>query len=1206
MSEGADTNPASPQPQKSRKKRWLLGSLLTLLLLPLVLLIAVYAVLNSSLLTTQIWPRIQPIITESSGFQVDLEQLKVDLLGEIRLQGVEIHNLQPQAELCEDLEVTLESLVFEFNPWALLSSELQIDQLTVNQLDAKGCLLVASSASVEEPPTPVNTLSPQEQLDEVLSLLENPPLAIHIREVAIKELTADLQVQLPEQALQLAWQGSLDLSTSLDWTNNQLSGHLQTQLSSLSPLQVVSQGQESLELSLQPQFSSNLNWDLSRNSPWKLEISPLALDLQLSEFNLALHSPERQVAASWPEYRLTIDEGSFFNLLLDENWPLQLELLVSSQLASANLDLEENALGFSGEFFHGLRLEALGQIHLLNPGPGDLQLEIASQQGGQDLKLRQNTDEFLLDQITLAFQAGSYGQSSEQAHPRNHWLVDSGIEILQLQAPGLPQAIDLHPQLHLQLTQDLSQGDISASLQMDQHSLVNLQLAIDNSAQELQLQPNLNVYLPGPLTRYLPELTALVEVGELHLNLEGSSRWQHQQENLLQADFSQLPWGQATTDLALTLEQSTNGAAPEFYLAGPLTTQIHHRGNLDTRYHQLNLGVQTPGIAYPPLQKPLPLDLSLDLAADEALTAVTSQGRLLAANLPLASWQVDLHNPPNTAQVNSQIQLDAEPELAEYLNELAPLQEFGGWRLEQDLEVSLKHPQPSLLEITQAHLESLEAQTQLTTRITQTSPAAADQPQISQPLTLEQKLGWSRAAAQLEAWLQLPSLILPGIQLQGTQLQLAAKADSGLEPAQVELDLHWLQELVYLEHQARLSDLALQLDSQLTIDGQRYLPHLTLNSQAQGLEVWAAADKAPLQLSAMVFPQTLEIGADVQLGTEQLSVDPFLLTLGDRWLEQEFTASGTLNGQQLLVDGETRVQLRDQLLGGLTEPLEASGQFLLPWSISLVDQQQAAINARMDFRDINLQMPPLALRGLSGQLHLQEELRISDQGRLSFLYLLDPDAFQRVDFNRVEPWLAGRQNLRLQEVQLNDLTLGPLEATLPIQQNLIRLQDFTLAALGGEVAGQFYLDTRPEAWRLGLLSRVTRVDLRQLLPETLGDSDYAPVNARTAIEFDFSRRLLEGRVDLTDINRAQLLQLLDIIDPDHLDPQLATARSALRTAHPEWVRVEMQQGLMDLTLRLSLFNDPIRVRNLPLSPLIERFAEEALLLPDLLPLESTP
>jgi len=243
---------------------------------------------------------------------------------------------------------------------------------------------------------------------------------------------------------------------------------------------------------------------------------------------------------------------------------------------------------------------------------------------------------------------------------------------------------------------------------------------------------------------------------------------------------------------------------------------------------------------------------------------------------------------------------------------------------------------------------------------------------------------------------------------------------------------------------------------------------------------------------------------------------------------------------------------------------------------------------------------------MQGQIRIQEDLQLLEKGRLSFRYLLTPDAFQRVDFNRVEPWLDGRQDFRIRQLQINDLQLGPLEATLPIQQNLIRLQDFSLAALGGEVAGQFYLDVNPEGWRLGLLSRVSRIDLRKLLPETLAETRYSPVNARTALEFDFSQRLVEGRVDLTDINRTQLLQILDIIDPDHRDPQLATARSGLRAAHPRWVRVEMQNGLMDLTLSLSLFKDPIRVRNLPLSPLIERFAEEALMLPDLLPLESTP
>jgi len=47
----------------------------------------------------------------------------------------------------------------------------------------------------------------------------------------------------------------------------------------------------------------------------------------------------------------------------------------------------------------------------------------------------------------------------------------------------------------------------------------------------------------------------------------------------------------------------------------------------------------------------------------------------------------------------------------------------------------------------------------------------------------------------------------------------------------------------------------------------------------------------------------------------------------------------------------------------------------------------------------------------------------------------------------------------------------------------------------------------------------------------------------------------------------------------------------------------MQNGLMDLTFGLSLFSEPLRAHGLSLSPIIERFGEEALLLPNQLPLE---
>ncbi|MDR9469153.1 hypothetical protein, partial [Marinospirillum sp.] len=471
----------------------------------------------------------------------------------------------------------------------------------------------------------------------------------------------------------------------------------------------------------------------------------------------------------------------------------------------------------------------------------------------------------------------------------------------------------------------------------------------------------------------------------------------------------------------------------------------------------------------------------------------------------------------------------------------------------------------------------------------------------------QQQLNWSSREASLNTQVQLAEVRLPEkMTLKGLLVNLQAKANSGLEPTRASLDLELEQEEINLPDQARLEQLALQLGLVVDLLDEQLASDLSLTLDAGLLQVELPEEEQPLELTGLVFPFTLNSRAQADLNAENLNLENLKLTLGDAWMSQELSGQANFSGQSLLLDGTTLIRLRDDLLTPFTGPMQGSGQLRLPWSISLVDSTQLSLQAKAEFEDLSLQLPEMGIQGMQGQIRIQEDLQLLEKERLSFRYLLTPDAFQRVDFNRVEPWLDGRQDFSIEKLQMNDLQLGPLEATLPIQQNLIRLQDFSLAALGGEVAGQFYLDVNPAGWRLGLLSRVSRIDLRKLLPETLAETRYSPVNARTALEFDFSQRLVEGRVDLTDINRTQLLQILDIIDPDHRDPQLATARSGLRAAHPRWVRVEMQNGLMDLTLSLSLFSDPIRVRNLPLSPLIERFAEEALMLPDLLPLESAP
>lgn len=1186
------------------KKRWLLWLLVVLVTLPLLLAIAAYGLMRSPLLHSQIWPRIQPIIAEESGFQVELGSLKVDLLGHIQATGIQITNLHPQAEFCEDLQLSLGNLELQFRPWALLSNELHIDLLAVQQLDVTGCLLVDLPAP-EEPPAPVD---PQEQLDELLALLNDPPLQLHLHRLLLEAIQADLRVEVPSEQLQLSWQGQLDLDTALHWTADQLKGQLNTQLISLAPLIVNQEGDEQLQLSLKPQVTTQLGWALNRNSPWRLELSPLSLDLELADLQLKLNSADLQLDAHWPHYSLHLADSSHFSLLLDQDWPLELNLVGSSELPEGHLSLSAEDLQLQTAFQHGLRLEALGQLDLLKPDLEQLQIELASSQGLQQLQVVTDQQTVKLNSLDFTLQAGSYGDALENSSLGGDFLLGLDLNIQQLETEPLLKTINLNPSLQIKLKQDFSQADLSSQILLDDLQLLDLELLISNLAERLELQPRLSLLLPLKLQDYLAEAAELQEVGELAVLLEGLSSWEHGQQELFQADFTQMPWGQLRSELQITTKQTRppkNGQGLQ--LIQPLVTQLQAFSNLDAATHQLDLQVVTQGVQYPPLLQPLPFSLELSLAADEALTDLQNEGQIQLNHQPFINWQLALDNAPQLAGIKGQLELQALPEWQTFIAELAELDALGPIKLEQNWDLQLQHPEDSLVTLDPETLDGLQLTAQLKTLFTQLQPPVDADLQLQQPLKLEQKISWSPAAAEHQGRLNLPQTLLPeGIEVNGINLNWQAKANSGLEPTQVNLDLNLLQERLYLPEQADLEGLAIQLQLALQLLEDQLQPELSISGEARSLKVTLPEEDAPLDATQLVFPFSLKSLASIDLAEENLNLSHFELALGDRWLEQTLTAEARFDGSQALVDGKTLITLRDDLLSGLTGPMQGSGQLHLPWSISLVDERLLSLQALAEFEDLNLQLPEAGIQGMQGQISIQQDLLLQDLERLSFRYLLRPDAFQRVDFNRVEPWLDGRQDFRIAQMRLEDLTLGPLEATLPIKQNLIQLQDFSLAALGGEVAGQFYLDINPAGWRLGLLSRVSRIDLRQLLPETLAATRYAPVNARTAIEFDFSQRLVEGRVDLTDINRIQLLQILDIIDPDHRDPQLATARSGLRATHPRWVRVEMQNGLMDLTLSLSLFRDPIQVRNLPLSPLIERFAEEALLLPELLPLESAP
>lgn len=1056
-----------------------LGLLAALILLPLMLLLSVYLVLRSPLMESHIWPRLQPLIAEQTGFDVQLDHLRIDLLRSVQLQGIRVTQ---QNSNCGDFSLTLNQVQLEFKLLPLLQNHLEIRQLRVEGLAVRGCLmldLAQQPATAAEKTQPLDLQQPATQLKQ---LLEKPPLSLSIQNLQLTPALMDFEVRERQQQLLARWTGELEVNAEVYWDDNGIKSKLGSRIESSQPLQLVMQDQ----LQLAGRVGLLLDMDLQLqqvDNLWQLALLPSQLDFDLQHLQLSLQQPQQSLQLQWPSYQLKLQGDMQTRLPAADtsHWPLQLQWQMHSQLAEAGLEFEGEQQQLTAQLHHQLTSRLSGEIDLLDLLLDQLSLDITLIQGLDELHLQQGSEAYQIQQAELQLQA-----SSQPLSPAGTLEADLQLSVAQLQSALSLLPLDINQRLQLRLQQDLSSAALLAETQLNQLEILNLDLQLENLPEQLSLKPQLQVSLPAQLASIFSQAEPLHQLGDLQFSLAGQTTAQHEQ-NLIKALTSNSLVAQLSNQYQLQITQSQGTAVSQgLALPHPLNITLQLHSPYPAIQPDIQLSLQTAGIKYPPLLQPLPVDLQLTSSLNAALTQLDSEFQLHLNHLPFLAGQIRLDDRPQQFSLNSQLSLNLNPDLKNHLAELADLDPLGSLQLDKQLKLTLQHSASSL-----------------------------------------------------------------------QQLELSPLDD---------LQLQW-----------------------------------TLDASGKGLPAFRveAMDSASIPLNDLIFPLHLSGQAQLLSDGTQLQLHNLLLQSGHSWLEQRMSGQLALDGSTAQMDGQTVIHLPTDQLKDLGN---ATGKLELPWRITLANSNQLSLKATANFQDVSLQLQDLSLDRLNGQLQLNEELLLKPDGVLAFAYLLTPEAFQRVDYNRMEPYLGTSTDISFQQFKWGNLSLGPLHATLPIRQNLLQLQQFNLKLFDGDMTGQFYLDSTPGAWRIGLLSRVSRLDLRQLLPATrIGG--YAPVSARTAVEFDLNQRLLEGRVDITDINRTQLLQLLEILDPDHLDPQMNTVRSALRLAHPRWISAEMEYGRLHLTFGLSLFAEPLQVRGLPLSQIIERFGEEALNLTDQLPLE---
>lgn len=599
--------------------------------------------------------------------------------------------------------------------------------------------------------------------------------------------------------------------------------------------------------------------------------------------------------------------------------------------------------------------------------------------------------------------------------------------------------------------------------------------------------------------------------------------------------------------------------------AGQLTAEGHSRIRQHEAFHSLS--ATAPGLWQDSLLRPA--DLWLSLATTHAwpeplpLTRPTTLALALRLDDLLdAAFDLEITEVATGAggrgQLLGKLRLRAEPELDTLIEGSSDLRTLGRMDLQLDGRIDLGWPTGTLSEVDWGDLHSLQVDTDWTGSLRLDATGIAEpQLRISEMLAsrLQLKLDGGRVDLSLQA--ELPQVELP-------------------ETA----ELHAMR----MDTRIRLADLDrtddVDLDTDLEVARIVPLGDLATLLPAGGpLAAWLRDWTARIRLR--------------QRAPDRVYVDRIEMRLADPLLRFEGQGDFRLSGDGDL-SGHMQIDLPDIPDGDL----RSRGRVELPFSLAVHEAREFSLRADPRFADVHLETDELRVVALDGHMAIHQDLRLHDDGRISFQHLEQPNPFRRVDYPTIAPFLGDPPTLHMAALQLGGLEITDFAASPEIRQNLlIGVDESRFGWLGGWVVGRMFVDMNPARPVFGMLGRFSHLDPNRLLPPRRRGAvtDSGEIAGRAAFAFDLRRRLAEGRLDITSIGRPQLLRLLDVMDPDFEDPQINLARRGLAVAWPRAVHIEMDRGEMDLAIALGgLTRQTLRIRGVPLSPLIEAWAGETL------------
>jgi hypothetical protein len=263
-----------------------------------------------------------------------------------------------------------------------------------------------------------------------------------------------------------------------------------------------------------------------------------------------------------------------------------------------------------------------------------------------------------------------------------------------------------------------------------------------------------------------------------------------------------------------------------------------------------------------------------------------------------------------------------------------------------------------------------------------------------------------------------------------------------------------------------------------------------------------------------------------------------------------------------------------------------SGGMEMPWTVQVRGGKEILVNGAMQFQDMAWSNGKYGFSGLSGKVSLIEALERRGNS-VTFARIENPNAFERVDFERIQPYLQESEKTQILEITYEDRKIGPFFGYFSIYQNLMSVNQFNMK-LGkdGRAYGEFFIDANPAQLRMGFLSRLTELDLGEILPSRLlknTTEGSKKISGRGGMVINLTKSTVEGRMDVTEIGGSQLITMMRALDPKGKDEKINRACSALGLAYPTFVGMSFNSGLMDMNIDMSLPAPSMNLRGIPIA-----------------------